>query len=87
MIQANSLFSYMNFVKPVLSERQQEVYTAMRAYGRPFTDKDLAQFMNFEINRITPRRGELAKKGLIQKSGNVLQNGRPATLWEVGKII
>lgn len=86
MQQPTSLFSYLNFVKPNLSDRQKEVYDAMRMYGRAFTDKELATFMGFEINRITPRRGEIAKKGLIQKAGTVLQNGRPATLWEMGII-
>lgn len=82
----NSLFAF-SFLQPKLSDRQKEVYTAMRAYSRAFTDKDLSDFMNIPINSITPRRGELLKKGLIRKSGDVIQNGRRATLWEVGGIL
>lgn len=82
----NSLFAFLN-VQPKLSDRQREVYEAMRMMNRAFTDKDLAHYMNFEINRITPRRGEIAKKGLIRKVGNIIQEGRSATLWEVGQII
>lgn len=81
----NSLFAY-SFLQPKLSDRQKEVYTAMRAYNRAFTDKDISDFMNIPINSITPRRGELLKKGLIRKSGDIIQNGRKASLWEVGII-
>lgn len=87
MQQSTSLFSYMNFVKPNLGDRQREVYDAARMMNRSFTDKELAKFMGWEINSITPRRGELVKKGLLQKAGTVIQNGRPAILWEVKQII
>ncbi len=82
----NSLFAY-SFITPKLNEKQKEVYDAMRMMNRRFTDKDLAHYMGYEINRITPRRGELLKKGMIRKSGDVIQNGRRASLWEVGGII
>jgi predicted transcriptional regulator len=78
----------MYSVKPKLSDTQKEVYEAARMMNRPFTDKQLADFMNWEINCITPRRGELVKKGLIRDSGKVdMSKGRPATLWEIGTII
>lgn len=82
----NSLFSYQ-VLSPKLNERQREVYDAMRAMGRRFTDKDLANFLDWPINTVTPRRGELLKKGMIRKSGDVIQNGRKASLWEVGGIL
>lgn len=82
----NSLFAF-SFIQPKMSEKQKEVYNAMRMYNRPFTDHDLKVFMGWEINSITPRRGELVKKGLVRKAGDVIQNGRKATLWEVGKIL
>lgn len=82
----NSLFAFQE-IRPRLSDKQREVYDAMRMYNRPFTDYDLKVFMGWEINSITPRRGELVKKGLIRKRGSVVQNGRSATVWEVGKII
>lgn len=85
-ISQTSLFSFLA-LQPKLSEKQKEVYEAMRMYGRPFTDHDLKIFMNWEINSITPRRGELLKKGLVRKAGTIMQNGRTATLWEVGIII
>lgn len=86
-MEQTSLFAFKNFVKPNLSERQREVYNAARMMNRSFTDKELAKYLGWEINSITPRRGELKKKGLLQKVGTVLQNGRPATLWEVGIFI
>lgn len=81
----NSLFAF-SFLQPKLSDRQREVYDAMRMMNRSFTDKDLSDFMSIPINSITPRRGELLKKGLIRKSGDVIQNGRKASLWECGII-
>lgn len=82
----NSLFSFIA-LKPKLGEKQREVYEAMRMMNRQFTDHDLKEYMGWEINSITPRRGELLKKGLIRKAGSIIQNGRKATLWEVGQII
>ena len=82
----NSLFAFQ-FIQPKLSDRQKEVYEAMRMYGRPFTDKDLAKFMDIPINCLTGRRGELLKKGLLRSAGNIIQDGRKASLWEVGRII
>ena len=82
----NSLFAY-SFIQPKLTDCQKEVYDAMRAMNRQFTDKELAHFMSYEINRITPRRGELLKKGLIRKAGDVIRDGRKASLWEIGTIL
>jgi predicted transcriptional regulator len=86
MIQETSLFSYKE-IKKVLSSRQKEVYEAIKMMNRPFTDKELATFMDKPINTITPRRGELVKMGLLQKFGKKKQDGRTAILWEYGKIV
>lgn len=85
-VAQTSLFSFLA-IAPKLSDRQREVYNAMRAYNRPFTDKDLARYMGLEINKITGRRGEILKKGLIRNAGTIIQEGRSANLWECGKII
>lgn len=85
MLQQTSLFAYQE-IKQVLSDRQKEVYEAIRAMNRPFTDKELAHFMGYEINKITPRRGELVKLGLLQKKDVVKRDGRSAILWERGMI-
>lgn len=81
----NSLFAY-RILEPKLNDRQREVYDAMRMMNRKFTDNDLADFLGWKINCITNRRGELLKKRLIRKSGDVIQNGRKASLWECGII-
>lgn len=86
MINQNSLFAYQT-LQPKLNDRQREVYEAMRMMKRQFTDKDLAHFMGQEINKITPRRGELLKKGLVRSAGNISQDGRRANLWEVGVLV
>ena len=85
-MQQTSLFSYHTFIKPKLGEKQKEVYEALRL-KESMTDQEIAISLSWPINCITGRRGELAKLGLVRKAGIKMQNGRPATLWEVGNII
>lgn len=85
-VAQTSLFSFLT-LQPHLSDRQREVYDAMRLYGQAFTDKDLARFMGWERNCLVPRRGELVKKGLVRSAGTINQDGRSANLWQVGRIL
>jgi hypothetical protein len=90
LMQQTSLFAYHNFVKPNLSDRQKEVYEAIRLYPHDnFTDKEISRWMNWDINRITPRRGELLKMGLIRFSERrkCTITGSTANAWEKGKLI
>lgn len=52
--------------------RQAEVLAAIeqlgRDAGRP-SDQDIARHLGWTINRVTPRRGELEKAGLIVEAG------------------
>jgi hypothetical protein len=85
-VAQNSLFAFWN-LQPKMTDREREVYNAARMYNRPFTDKDIAKFMDWPINRITGRRGGLVKKGLVRKIDDIVQDGSKATLWEVGRIV
>jgi hypothetical protein len=83
----NSLFAFIS-LKPKMTEREREVYNSARMYNRPFTDKDIANFMGWPINRITGRRGGLVKKGLVRLvRDDYFQDGSKVNLWEVGEII
>jgi len=70
MIQTTSLQAYNTQVLPKLGKKQSAVYRIFRNVPRPdFTDKELGQILGWPINEITPRRGELKKKGLIVEAG------------------
>lgn len=48
------------------------------------TDKDVDKGLQWEINRVTPRRGELENLGLIVSSGYLVQaNNRRAHTWRI----
>lgn len=63
-----------------LGEKQDAVLRAVRSLGQA-TDKDLAGFLLWPINQVTPRRGELARMGLVTERAVVVQDGRRATAW------
>ena len=82
-VRATSLAAYDTVD---LSARQAEVLEAAREcfllLGAPFSDTDLAKLLNWPINRITPRRGELVKRGYIEEAGEVLRDGRHVIGWK-----
>lgn len=87
-VQQTSLFAYHGEVKPTLGERQKVIYNALRS--RPnFTNTELAEYLNFPINTVTPRVGELRKLGLVRQAGirTCKITGRTVISWEVGIIL
>ena len=66
-----------------LGNKQSEVFEKIEEL-QPCSNKDIAKSLNWEINRVTGRVNELAKKGLI-KSEKVARNniGRLEKLWEI----
>ena len=52
-----------------------------------YTDRNLAYILNWTINRVTPRRGELAKLNLIVKAGVVTdpETGMRGNRWRLKK--
>ena len=65
-----------------LGQRQKKVLDTIKHLGIT-TDKMISKFLNWPINTVTPRRGELAKMGYIQKCGTTLDKttNRPVILW------
>ena len=66
-----------------LGNKQLEVLYKIEQL-QPCSNKDIARSLKWEINRVTGRVNELAKKGLI-KSESVARNdaGRLEKLWEI----
>ena len=83
-VTETSLLAYTQ-LKP-LSQRKRQVYHVFKFNPEcAYTDKDLSRILNLEINRITPRRGEIADLNLIEKAGWTTQNRRRAQLWRLKK--
>lgn len=76
-----SLFAYNSIQE--LGNKQMEVFEKIVEL-QPCSNKTIAESLNWEINRVTGRVNELAKKGLI-KSEKMTRNGigRLEKLWEV----
>ncbi len=68
-----------------LGARQAEVLDAifeLHARGWRPSDQDLADWLGWTINRITPRRGELEALGLILLAGDKIGDaGRKVSCW------
>jgi predicted ArsR family transcriptional regulator len=70
-------------IRELLNEKQRVVRSALKRCG-PMTDKQIADFLGWEINRVTPRRGELGKMGALIDLGTVPgHTGRPVHLWKL----
>ena len=67
-MQITSLQTYYSEVLPNLSDRQQQIIDALKYIGN-FTNKELSEFLEWDINRITPRVNELVKLGIICEKG------------------
>lgn len=66
-----------------LGNKQMEVLEKIEEL-QPCSNKTIAEALNWEINRVTGRVNELAKKGII-KSEKVARNniGRLEKLWQI----
>jgi predicted ArsR family transcriptional regulator len=66
-----------------LNEKQKAVLQIIRKH-QPCTDQQIAAILQWPINRVTPRRGELEKKGVIVDAGKTkTSSGRQAHVWRI----
>lgn len=79
-LRETSLQAYYGEVLPNLGDKQRLVLSAIVRL-QPCTDQQIGKILNIPINSVTPRRGELDKKGLIVEWGKRQQNGRQALTW------
>lgn len=80
-LSQTSIFAYESIQG--LGNKQMEVLEKIEEL-QPCSNKTIAESLNWEINRVTGRVNELAKKGII-KSEKTARNsiGRLEKLWEV----
>lgn len=68
-----------------LGNKQIEVLEKIEEL-QPCSNKQIAESLHWEINRVTGRVNELAKKGLIKTEGMARNNiGRLEKLWQINK--
>ena len=67
MIQDTSLFAY-SVATQNLGAKQKQVLDALRFFPDA-TNRELKEYMHWEINSITPRIGELRDQGLVIDAG------------------
>lgn len=63
MIQETSREAYQ-VLKPELGELQETVYNTIMEHPN-MSNHDIARYLHWEINRVTPRVKELRDKGLV----------------------
>lgn len=78
MIHAHSLFTYQQIRN--LPEKRASVYEIIKNHPH-VTDKEIAQLLGWEINRVTGRRGELVRDGLVEQCGKRFVEGKPNAEW------
>ena len=68
-------------VLPRLSEKQLLVFDAIQDI-QPCSNRDIKEYLGWEINRVTPRVKELRELGIIRHIGmKVEDSGRTAMTW------
>lgn len=80
MMQELSLEAYICAIKD-LGLKQKKVYETIQRL-QPCSNNDISTYLNWSINRVTPRVLELRKKELIEKKGVKLNKwGRKENVW------
>lgn len=81
-MRQTSILAYGMLDKEKLNNKQREVYEAIEDLY-PCSDKDIAKHLNWPINSVTPRRGELYKKHRIIADYVARDyTGRMVTFWK-----
>lgn len=82
MISDTSIKAYKEDALPTLGQRQAVVLRALEALGAA-TNSELAQKLDWTINRVTPRVYELRKAGKVTDDGKrpCKITGRVAYVW------
>lgn len=67
-----------------IGQKQRAVYRAIEKLGAA-CNLDLAHHLSWDINRVTPRTGELVELGLVAESHRAVtpRTGRKVIYWKV----
>ncbi len=67
MLRSTSLKTYRDEVEPTLGARQEAVLNAFSRIAHGFTNSELAAFLEWPINTITPRVKELRDMNILEE--------------------
>ena len=84
-VRDTSLKAYLEIYHQ-LGEKQQKLLTAFYENpARDFSDRELAEYLHWQINTVTPRRNELVKKGILTESRKkqCRYTGRTVWAWKI----
>ena len=84
-MRSTSLEAY-NKIVPNLGQKQQRMLMKYMKYKQlAFTDYEMAKILGWPINTVTPRRGELAKLGLLVRDKRKMNHpsGCMANSWRI----
>jgi hypothetical protein len=85
-VRQTSLIAWGELTKDKLSRNQSLVYEAIEEH-QPVSDKQLAEILDWPINSITPRRGELFNKHRIVVAEVAKDlSGRKVTFWKTKDV-
>lgn len=84
MYQETSRIAYAQNVIPTLGTRQLTVYEALKSREN-FTNSELAGYLDWSINTVTPRVHELRKMKLVEEDYKrpCRVTGRTAIAWKI----
>lgn len=81
-MRQTSLEAFWSLTKPKISERQQQVLEALEEIF-PACNRQLSVHSGIPINVVTPRMGELVKKGLVEQAYiDVDITGKRVIFWQ-----
>lgn len=68
-MRETSLRAYYDIVLPTLSKRQQQVIDIFFKFPDfNFSNRELAEELSWDVNRVTPRTFELREQGVLTES-------------------
>jgi len=74
-------------VRPFLNDKQIKVLAALRMLNNSATNEEIADYLHWPINTVTPRTGELLQKGMIARGEKVKgKSGRSAYKYDFQPI-
>lgn len=84
LVQQTQLESYHGLRD--VGAKQEIVYRAISTLGRA-SDYDVANYLNLPINRITPRRNELFRMGLVKEATRDISphTGKRVIFWTIAE--
>jgi predicted ArsR family transcriptional regulator len=84
-MRQTSLLAYQSLTDDQINKRQRDVLDALRKI-EPASNRMVSESSHIPINVVTPRMGELVRKGLVVKAYiNFDSNGRKAIFWKTNE--